>query len=1256
MLTQVLLGAQTFDQIIDIASYPIQRVTMPVWVTIGVMIVFSIITYFGWYKRWRKKKEEKAIAEGGRRELAKGALLRVWKDFLAQIPTDFRRAILSYPPVVVLGEAAAGKSVLIGKYTDWKGQSAQFYPSYSQNPMLQIYLGSRSVVQEVPSALLYDYSQSARAALVRLWTPLFRYRDPIVVLAVSANSLKTATPDALRTLAQTFRGKINVLSRIRGKPVKTRIVVTHMDQVEGYLAFSNFLEKTGVQLTLDISSPDAKIESCLEPYEKYLPLALTQLPAKAYMKVLTFLQKAPANLSLLSTLLKTLRENDPLSYEPSITELYLTSDTSGSPSSLSNPFTSAFTGQGILAAAATRHRHRMVATVAVLLGFGALGYGYATERAVWIDAEKAVTRFDATREPRWAKAADQKLAELAGEENAGFSSWVIPRLFGRALDRERDRFTAAMRTAYLLPALERAQNSKGAHGATLYALGVLYGTRDGEVGEFVRRNSGSIGEVLGVPAVMVDAYVRQSRRMWAEPVKLATMPFDRKLSAANDTEPWLAFFIELQQQYDGKSYLTTSDLDKIQSSARGFLESVAEVRRQDSARTIYKLLSTSVAAVDVKTFFAPWIESLEIPEWITANYTQAEALFASLASTRLEVPAVQSASLPAFVYHLRGISAASDKPGNNFRFQLGGKIFTFEGARWKKLVEAGRVRMLVQDFTDGHTGGIDRLLFSEEGRSFSPVVMKPANRGDFVFSGKGAIEGPFTRSAYDREVKPVLLQFLGVVDSLKDTPDLQANLAAFVERAIEAYAADYETSARRYYDAWEIRAESLGGLMILLEQLRLPASSLTEMLDTVNDTTGFVGGAEENASPYLRIIADRLARFQFVNKVLNRERGAPREPGVTATATVKMSSGQAPITEYLKVLSRIYADLQGVTLAERDAEKAEDPKAADAGQTAADFEASLTPVGRAAFMILTEHRDSYRRLAERWLTSAGIEGTWRRPFLAPVNELYALGLSDIEATVRKNWYGRVTPQLTAILGKYPFNPKGEIEALPREVESVLHPNGLFWKAWRNLVAPVCIEEDGVWRPNPAIDARFRWPKDIFPVVNHLSRLTRALFDKSGTPKAVEIEVVARELPAAVAESDAPSVILSFINAGKASVFGFNQKPVRQKLLWEWWSGQAAQAGVQLEDREAEEKFYRQITVQDSMWSLLRLIKRAQVFETDVWTFTLGTGAFGTAKIKFEYKQDPWDYFTIPSAALLIDGGRSDEPGPAMSPGGKNRVK
>jgi type VI secretion system protein ImpL len=1228
---------QTADQLIDFRSIPLQQIVVPTAITIVCVIIFSAIAYFGFYKRWKKKRQEALIAAGGRLPIEKGSLVKVWKEFLRQIPTEFRRAILSYPPVVVLGEAGSGKSVLIGRYTDWKGQAAQFYPSYSQNPQLQIYLGSRTVVQEAPSALLYDYSQSARAALVRLWKPVFKYRDPVVVLAVSAAALKNATPDSLRTLAQTFRGKINVLSRIRGKPVKTRVVLTHMDQVEGFLAFSQFLDKLGVALKVDVSAPDVNMEACLEPYEKYIPLALMQLPAKAYMKVLTFLQKAPASLALVAVLLKTLRETDPLSYEPDITDLYLTSDTSGSPSAVSNPFASAFTGQGILAAATVRARHRVVASVAALASLVVLTWSYFTERVIWLEAERALARFDETHEPRWAKAVDTQLKELSGEADGSLVSWVRPRVFGKAVDHARARFTTTLRTRFLLPALERAANSTEAHDSSLYALGVIYATRDGDLGRFITPNAPGIAKALDLPEGVVTAYIDNSVRAWSEPLPLRSLPYEHKLSAANDLQPWLSYFIELQQAYDEKAHLTTADLAKLQAGARGLISAIEEVRTHDQARTIYRLL-LAVQAIDPRPAFERYIEDLQIPEWITQHYTQAESLFQVVASTSMAIPPVETANLHQFINHLRGIRALPDRPAANHRFQIADRIFTYEAKKWQKLVERGRVRLLVSSFVEGKRPSDDPILFSEQGKSFPPIAMKPANRGDFIFSGRGVIDGPFTRAAYDREVKPVLLQFAGVVESLADEPDMQSSLSGFIERAVERYAADYEAACRRYYDAWEVRAESFGGLMILLDQLRLPVSSLTEMLQTVSDATDMVGGAEETSSPYLRIVSERLARFQYVNRI------------ITADASGKT---QAEYKNYRDILNRIHEDLLGVALADPTKEKEAPPKPGDPGRTPDEFVELLTPVGRAAFLILREDRDSYRKLVERWLASVGIEDWARRPFLAPVNELYALGKADIEASVRRSWETRVSAQLTSLLGKYPFYPKAEVEALPREVESVLHPNGTFWRAWRNLIAPVCVEEGGVWRPHPGTGADFRWPKEMFAVANHLSRLTRALYDEKGQPHPVAIEVLPRELPKPAEEG--PVVILSFVSAGKGSVFGFNQKPDWQKLEWEWWSGQAASAGVQLEDRESEDRFYRQVTVQDSLWSLLRVLRRAQVFETSVWTFTLGTGDFKSVKVKFEFREDPWDLFSVPAVEQLMSGWRAEEPAAApLAPGGKGK--
>src|SRR5205085_1556702 len=118
--------------------------------------------------------------------------------------------------------------------------------------------------QEIPSTILADTSPVARTALVRLWKTTARTRPPTAVIALSAAALREATPDALRAQAQLLRGKLNVLSRVVNEPIKARIVLTHMDQVEGYTAFSDFIEKQEIphQIKIDQNAPGMGLAEC----------------------------------------------------------------------------------------------------------------------------------------------------------------------------------------------------------------------------------------------------------------------------------------------------------------------------------------------------------------------------------------------------------------------------------------------------------------------------------------------------------------------------------------------------------------------------------------------------------------------------------------------------------------------------------------------------------------------------------------------------------------------------------------------------------------------------------------------------------------------------------------------------------------------------------------------------------------------------------------------------------------------------------
>ncbi len=1215
-----------------------------VLITISALIAIATpAVYF--FLKWKRKARERIAARG----MPKKALVRVWRAFLKQIPREFRRSILRYQPFVVLGESGTGKTLVISRYTDWAGQAAQFYPSYAADPQLQIYLGSRALVQEVPATLLRDTSPRARAALLRLWSKTFKKREPIVVITLSAGGLRSMAPDALRMHAQTLRGKINIISRIRGAPVRTRIVLTHMDQVEGFLAFSSFLEKQGIPLQVDLSAArdEEAIQKCLVPYEKYLPLALTTLPVKAYMKALTFLTKAPQTFSYLSIVLNTLREPDPLSFEPDVRELFLTSDTSGSPSALANPFASDWAEEpGPLEIEKARRRHRVGAAAVAALGTVYLLAGYVRERGRWEDARAAIERFDQAREPALAREAHDRIARLAGTEREDWLDAVLPRFFSRAQIGLGRRFADAIRRNYLVPMLDAAMTSPDAHERTLFLLATLYASRDSElgrlVGEFDRR--GELSDLVGLPTYLIDYYVRHSAEAYGESVRLRTLPYQRRGAPAYDPQPWVAFLVELTEALE-RPYLTPAHLDKLRAGAERLFALVTRIRRHQFAQLMFRALE-QVPQVDVKSAFETYLADLEVPFQIQAQSEALRDVLDMVRRTKLDVPAMSESTLATLIYELKGLgdpAAAGEGGARLHAIALGGRGFTIEERRWEDLVRRSRTRLLVQGFIHEHEVASERagssLLMADlarqvarpidavasdlerEGTLYPAIRMKPAGRSEFLFAGRGAIRGPYTRAAYEREIKPVVEQFGQMIDSLALDPDVRQELSAFVLREVEKYASDYAAEVRRYYESWDVRANSLGGLLLALDQMKLPKSPITDFLQTIAEQTSI----SESDSPYLQPMAERLRPFQYVNRLLVARKDAPPE-----------------IDWYRQILGRISADLQGQLASELTPERAGGAGAgAGAGASApTEFEQGLTQLGRLSFKILHDHRDSYLRLVREWLQKNGIDGEeWRRPFVLPVLRMHELGLGDLEEAVRERWRARVTPRAALVLGRFPFNGAAEKEATPLEVEEAFHPKGAFWTAFRALIAPLCVEDRDGFRPMPGTDVGFAWPAGMFPAVNHLARLSAALWDRDGNPKPIQFSIQPQPLP--VAESETRAVVLSYLGAGSAGVFGFNQRPAWTPLAWEWWKSPPAHVGIQLASPEDDrEKAERSIVVSESLWAFLRLLQKGQVLERNTWTWTLSDPELrAPVKVKFAFRENPWELFSVPLDQERADASR-----------------
>ena len=353
------------------------------WVLGGIFLVM-VCTFI--YKKIKKRRQAKGPVAPIIPLVKAGELLKVWKGFLAKIPGDFRRVIRMYRPFVVIGGAGSGKSKLIDKYTDWEGMANQFYPSFINSDKLQLYLGTQSVVQELSPAILEDSSKSTRKALKKLWKKTFKGGAPTVVLAVRADTLNSESSDVLKSQAQLLRGKINVLAWVRREAVQTRVAITRMDSVTGYSEFADFLSSQGIKLVLDTSDCSPKtLATALEPYERYLSLALTTLPSEQYLKIVAFLNEAPSLLAKMGSYIQTLTMSEPLSPEPMIEELFLTS--SLDENKTCEPFEVPMLPN--ISRSWTQYRHRKFAAIIVSLGllYGYAGYYYQNETLTDLEIE-----------------------------------------------------------------------------------------------------------------------------------------------------------------------------------------------------------------------------------------------------------------------------------------------------------------------------------------------------------------------------------------------------------------------------------------------------------------------------------------------------------------------------------------------------------------------------------------------------------------------------------------------------------------------------------------------------------------------------------------------------------------------------------------------------------------------------------------------------------------------------------------------------
>ncbi|MCE5335603.1 MAG: hypothetical protein LLG06_13550 [Desulfobacteraceae bacterium] len=1126
-------------------------------------------------------------------QIPRSSLRKVWKAFLAQIPRQFRVAIQTYRPYVVLGESGTGKSLLIDNYTDWRGQANRFYPSYTVDPLLQIYLGSRALAMEIPPSLLNNTTRQARSALLALWKPIFEHRDATVIVVLNAPSLLQELPENIRRSAEMMRGKINILASVqKKKPVRVHLVLSHMDQIVGYDAFADFMAAEDIPLEIDLEPEDGvqRIADGLEPYETILPRILTSKSADDYLSILSFFRETPEIFRILASFAKILKSADPLSPSPYVARVSLVSrEGKGAPRS--GPFLQE-SAEDIPTRTVPNLRHRYAALTCLIVGALYLGGVYTGERTSVSKYDTTLHLVDATPIEQYNEYAHTIITKLVREirENPIFYLW--PRFFTEAEAHLSRHYARQVRKHYLDPCWMNIRKREDAAEGAVYLLGLRLSTRYNDLGKLVLANAEEWHKTLDLPTTLVTDYVRNNLSTEEAVEDLRTIPKEHLTWEMPDESalPWAIFFNKVKKACSEPS-INKDYYHSLQKEAETFRKVVDRVARFRLTNEIVALLRRDTPIGDrIK-----WIQKRDI----TLEQPGLREILYKIKGQDLVYPSAAETGLAQFIESVKTmVKLSGHEEVKEYRFSYGGEAFSLNSSDWDNMLLRSRITLFMREFM-AQNKRVDGMLFFGKSSSigYPDLVMNPSNDGLLYFVGKGKVDGKFTRSAFEQQVKPVLSELPGLLQTLPVAEDEKRRFSQFVQKQAEAYADRYVAVYRAYYSQFRLSADSLGGLKYILKQIQLPSSPLQDFLSTMKENTVLDVGE----SPLMRQFSKKLGTFDFIRRLMLEKDGAFPE-----------------FEKYKAMLKQMDDDL----------ESNEPFASANKADDANELKRILSPVGRISLSIQRSEAESYSSLVRKWLKSVGIDSEWQQPFLDPVSIAFFLGRNDVETSVAKVWSDLSDSFIKPLYSKFPFNRQTEVEISPSELEKIAHPQGAFWKTFKDYLAPVCSESAGFWSERVSPVGAFRIPEGMLNSVNEMSRLASSLWNGKGAPQPIVLQIRPLKLPPRT--EHLPIAVLSYLRSDKSSVFAFNQQPAWQKIEVEWWKSQTSAVGVEFEAYKDSVKSYQEITISERFWSFFLLLSRAEIVDKSLLVWRVGGPAQSpqAVKVGFTMQSDPWAVFTL----------------------------
>lgn len=1245
---------------------------------VAVMLVAALL--LGLLAVWLKKRkpaggadakaDPKAKAAPGAapaavvQKVPKDRFTKIWKRFKTDLPAVVRRSLGSFAPFVVMGTDQAATARLINGHTDWERQARFLFGSHVDDPDLKIYLGSRVLVLNMPESVLSETSSSARDALLKLWRPLFRRTPPIVVVSISPTKLMGLRPEQIGDLADSIRGKVNLLSWVSKKPVEIRVALTDLEQVDGFEELANLAEHSHIplEITLNDEISDYELEGQLNQQmaelNRFVHIALHDLPgekfSEGFTQLVRFLRDAPAQVTpYIATFLAALMVRQPLGEQPILRTVFLTSTEGGA--GPGNPFKTRSTAKK---ARGPLFWHRLTATaLAGVMAVALLG-GYLHERSLYLPARAALKTY---LEQDGLAHQTMRAAVLRAEITTFANRTAFPGFFANAQTEMQEQLRQRILELHIVPQLNNAADSTSGLRTSIHLLALAYASADNELGglaedsEMMRRWS----RTTKLPEDLIHEYVVSASKPNLARLRASldtprfvsrTLRWDRE----SFDEEWQPFFRDAARLMK-LGNLTRVEFTGLKDRAVPLTSQLALIESHpDTAELIDLLANTDSELAKLRQILERDLLELQRPETFRSQKRGEIARFmARVISTELRAPPKQGRLDELCIWLQRTLQPPSPDQGAGFlsmfvsaggsedlaEFQIDDIVIREKD--WLKLTRDNSIREALRSFQRRAGANNNNLFFSASDR-FPDLQLNPDTLGEFLFAGKARIPGTYTRAAVRERIVPPLECLGGIYEQLHRVAGPEtADLSVAIERELEGYASQYGRYTSDYYRAFRLNAKStVSNLQSILNRLMQGSSPFNRHLIEVADNSRLpTHGAF--AGRYLAPLAGRLEGYRVLQEV--------------ATST---KTAGTPLGDYLGFVAQIQEALKADPASDI-LPTAEATGAAEAAPTMQPLEELLSPSGKMALQMLQCSPDSPLTQIEGWLDEVQMPKALRGPFLTLMRQLYLVGRRNIQDVTARQWNQHVVTDLQAMVLRFPFQPLSNVDVTEAQLTDFFHPlTGRF-----SLVKLTYLDPIRTRVPN----CRFRYANDApLPPVGstlllpEIEALTTRLWDVAGQAKPLNLlvspvafrsrllleSVGSREVDPAKPEYLDEVLTLTFLSSAQSTLVNFNQRPFSKELVIDWSKVHTAQVGVRLTNPETRDEILPKRLTEESNWALLRLLKRGDKAGLRyTWDVPVVTDAGGSqtklarAGVSFDLEEDPFRLFqlqkTLDAQARLV---------------------